>query len=569
MVDLRLNTLYTHFLEGKISKRTAIDLLISILEDGEDEKKRFHCANIMRKIGLKNQEDFEFLEVLLIFDSNWRIRALAGEIIIHNFFDTGKESIMWALEHDNSPECLSSILRALKTLKINKYSEGTKSEFFKLLINLFTSRVKTVWFTYMDDEVANKIMDIILNSYLKNDIEGVKWALFLIQYIFNNEIYSKYFLKLKFESIKTLISSRIKSKELFKVFKTIIERFNARNETYIDMKIMVIEKVIKDYLEEGKTIIEQSIKRDHSPRVLSSILYTLNSIEGSDSLNLKKKLFSRLIKRYRVDQEEAIALMKLDIIEGNTKIHKGFRREYVSYSSERKHVQYLNLEYCDLGESPDLFGKFPYLKRLLLKNNQLKGFIKPLKNLSLLEELAITNNEIKEFRYVDQLLNLKILNLANNKISNIKSIRNLINLKELNLSRNLINKIKDIAPLTNLEKLILTTNYIAKIKGLKNLTTLKTLSLRSNKLKKISGLKNLINLRKLDLSNNNISKIKGLESLENLEELNLKGNPIPKNIINELGGLSELGKANTPQLFVEYCKNHTKDFLRTILKIFR
>ncbi len=84
------------------------------------------------------------------------------------------------------------------------------------------------------------------------------------------------------------------------------------------------------------------------------------------------------------------------------------------------------------------------------------------------------------------------------------------------------------------------------------------LYLENNQIAEIKGLENLRNLQKLDLHNNQIAEIKGLENIENLQALYLKGNPIPKKLLEELGGLYPDGNAKEPQRFVDYCRQQKK-----------
>ena len=72
----------------------------------------------------------------------------------------------------------------------------------------------------------------------------------------------------------------------------------------------------------------------------------------------------------------------------------------------------------------------------------------------------------------------------------------------------------------------------------------------------IKGLDSLINLKRLDLGYNSISKISRLANLYNLEVLYLIGNQIEHNLIEELGGLDSMGRANEPQNFVESCRRN-------------
>jgi len=153
---------------------------------------------------------------------------------------------------------------------------------------------------------------------------------------------------------------------------------------------------------------------------------------------------------------------------------------------------------------------------------------------------------------------LNLRNCGITDINDIKGLNSLKDLKELDLSYNQIIEIKGFENLENLEFLGLNNNRISEIKRLKNLQNLKTLFLQDNQITEIRGLKNLQNLHNLWLINNKITKIKGLEDLYKLNVLGLKGNPIPRYIIDELGGLDSLGRAKGAKNFVEYCKKNLK-----------
>jgi len=153
---------------------------------------------------------------------------------------------------------------------------------------------------------------------------------------------------------------------------------------------------------------------------------------------------------------------------------------------------------------------------------------------------------------------LDLRNCGIKDITDIEGLDSLKNLKELDLSYNQISKIKGLENLENLEFLEIHNNKISEIKGLEKLKNLRTLFLQDNQITEIKGLKTLQNLENLALINNKITKIKGLEDLYKLDVLGLKGNPIPRYIIDELGGLDSLGRAKKAQNLVEFCKKNLK-----------
>lgn len=153
--------------------------------------------------------------------------------------------------------------------------------------------------------------------------------------------------------------------------------------------------------------------------------------------------------------------------------------------------------------------------------------------LTWLEELYLSRNEIEEISGLELLKNLKVLYLHRNQISEIQGLEKLIGLDELYLHSNQISKIKGLERLTALTILDLSFNQISTIEGLDNLINLKKLYLNSNQISEIGGLEKLSNLNLLWLDSNQISKIKGLGKLKQLKYLNLQNNKI-KDISNLL-----------------------------------
>ena len=124
------------------------------------------------------------------------------------------------------------------------------------------------------------------------------------------------------------------------------------------------------------------------------------------------------------------------------------------------------------------------------------------------------------------------------------------------ISKNIksISEIKGLEKLVNLQGLYIAKNKITEIKGLEKLVNLQELIIAINQITEIKGLENLANLRELDLYHNQITEIKGLEKLANLQLLSIGDNPIPKNILEECGGINKNKYANNAQKFVKYCQ---------------
>ncbi len=68
----------------------------------------------------------------------------------------------------------------------------------------------------------------------------------------------------------------------------------------------------------------------------------------------------------------------------------------------------------------------------------------------------------------------------------------------------------------------------------------------------IKGLEKLTELKNLNLFANQIKIIQGIESLDNLTKLRIGQNLIPKDVLEECGGIDEKGYAKNPIKFVDY-----------------
>lgn len=162
-------------------------------------------------------------------------------------------------------------------------------------------------------------------------------------------------------------------------------------------------------------------------------------------------------------------------------------------------------------------------KKLNLSNYGLREIPKELLELTNLEELDLSSNNLSDISDLSKLISLKKLNLANNEgVSDLKNLSDLKKLINLNLTKSYgINEFSQISKLEKLERVNLSINEIASLKFLHNCNDLKY----------------------IDLSNNNIEVLEDLvffvekeyrivieedKQNENLKQINIFGNPISK-----------------------------------------
>ena len=71
------DSIHKQFITNKIDKKTAVDLLISYIENDLNDVNRLKGIKILQRIILKNNIVFEFFENVLISDTNEIVREHA------------------------------------------------------------------------------------------------------------------------------------------------------------------------------------------------------------------------------------------------------------------------------------------------------------------------------------------------------------------------------------------------------------------------------------------------------------------------------------------------------------
>lgn len=181
----------------------------------------------------------------------------------------------------------------------------------------------------------------------------------------------------------------------------------------------------------------------------------------------------------------------------------------------------------------------PKLTSLGLSTTRIKdySFLQDLTNLTTLD---LTFNSIKNYSFLQGLTNLTTLYLWSNEIRDISFLQNFPKLTSLDLSDNGLQDISSLQGLINLTTLNLSDNRLQEISPLQNLTNLTTLELAVNELQDISSLRHLTKLTKLDIGSNQLTDISPLQDLTNLTDLYLGENQLRD--INSIQYLTKLTK---------------------------
>jgi Leucine-rich repeat (LRR) protein len=152
--------------------------------------------------------------------------------------------------------------------------------------------------------------------------------------------------------------------------------------------------------------------------------------------------------------------------------------------------------------------------------------LSPLKGLTSLKNLSLFKNQISDLTPIAGLANLESLYLRANNITDISPLDGLTNLTALDLSENNIEDITPLAELRNLTMLRLNDNNISSITALGGMSAMERLHLQNNNISDITPVMEMVDLDELYIQNNNVSSIEPIMSLTSIEWLRVSDNPI-------------------------------------------
>ena len=552
--------IYEKFRHKIINKKETIKLLLSQLENIEDDELRKDAVEILYEFDLKHTKVFKILENILISDENEYLRCAAAKIIKSKFLNKALNPFLWSLQHESYYNCLMIILKSLKEIKDERLDTTLINEIIKVEIRGFLNKENAPLFQRNYEEIPHEtLVDILINfktlQFLKKKFDKLEF-----------KIEEGYVTELNFSKVeKNTIYWR--------------DRCDIQDHTEL-LGLFNLNHLKKVKFFPTSWVFQNELTFMNS-------IALINGIEGLINSNAKNIIISQLnnldnesdnfFHKFNLESKiklENLSLSKLSDILRNflTILFLKSKHPSLKYEIKNNELYRLKMEDISLIKIPEFYTYFKSLQTLVLKRCKIYSIPEYLASLTNLEILDLEGNNLKKIpQSISQLKFLKILNLSDNQLETLPSIiANLDSLQDLNLNSNNLRKLpRSIGYLYSLKSLNLGKNYlnlipssIGSLKSLKFLdlslnnlkslpkaigllSSLETFKLSNNKLDELPNtINSLSKLKYLEVEDNNLSYLpESIELLKFLEVLKLEWNKLEK-LPSSIGSLFSLKYLN-------------------------
>ena len=159
-MELNPQTIFEEYCNKLLDKSSATNLLISIIENYEEDIIRADSINILGKINLKDENLFNFFENLLLSDSSEIVRNASAEYLGKNYLNNTLTLFKWAIQHETSYNCLITVIKYL--VKMNSRDS-------KLILIEQLKKIKKIQFLSIEKGFENKKYKKSLKALLKTN----------------------------------------------------------------------------------------------------------------------------------------------------------------------------------------------------------------------------------------------------------------------------------------------------------------------------------------------------------------------------------------------------------------
>ena len=475
--------IYKDFRNGDIDKYSAIEILISLIENIDNSDIRLECIDILQKIDFRNEKIFSLLENLMLSDSNEKVRISAANTLKEIFNEKALPPLRWALENEKSLHCLSKIISVIGEIKnpsarlilIEKINEiNSKKYKYNLKILFEKDQIKE----FTNKELAELLINYFIISSLK-----IRFGYLKFDYNKDGAVINLDLSNVENQSFKKLTNYLESILSL-----SFLKYLDLSNNNLIDIPIKSDITTSLEYLDlsyNKLSKIPESINSYTSLKILNlkfnklkALPVSIGSLSNLENLNLRSNQIKSLPSNFGL-----LTTLKIFDIQGNSlkQLPKSF--------SNLKNLRELQLGGNNFIEIPESIKDLSSLTQLGLGRNKISSLPNWLDSLSSLRQLDLPDNQIKEISSLDSLpKSLEILNLRNNSLTSLsRSLNHLKKLKILNLSWNNLKELPDwITSLSSLEELNLWANHLESIpNSIESLKSLKILYLNFTNIKEL------------------------------------------------------------------------------------
>jgi len=356
--------IYKDYKRKELDKDSAINLLLTLIENVENIETRIESIKILSKFHTNDEKTYKFLEHLLVSDLNEDIRVQTCEILKENYKDKILTPLSWILEHEISIKCLIMGLLTLAEIDNQESKSLLKKKLNSLLIK---------------DQKFN-LKNIIITPKIIADLPSKELAEILISYYLLSSLTSEF----------GVINYKLDAAAL-------ITELDLSNVESFDPKIQKLDNLINSILS-LKSIRKLDLRFNHLSKI--------------------PKLISESIEHLDFSYNKIIILPEfnnLPIIKNLTL--KSNRLRVIPTSIGYLHsLEILNLRNNMLNELPSSFDSLNSLKILDLHGNKFNSILVNL-NKSIKELELGWNNFTRVPSVIKPLLSLEKLGMGGNKLN--------------------------------------------------------------------------------------------------------------------------------------------------------
>ena len=268
-----------NFQNNNIDSNSALMLLISLIENSNDEETRVESIITLEEVGAFNNDIFLFLENLLVSDSSCKVRNAASKLIKKIFSNNALGLIKWGINHETCHECLITLIEILAQINSQESKEILMCEIEKIMKNKFLDKDKQI-----DNNKFKKNLKKLFRKRNITDFTQDELAEIIINYL--------------------IISLLIK--KFYSVF------FELEEGLVVELDLSDVELEVRGWKAEFKNNIEEidEIEGLEKLKRLKRLDLSNNKIKNVKELVRLKNLSYLNLSKNKIDDEENLEHLK-------------------------------------------------------------------------------------------------------------------------------------------------------------------------------------------------------------------------------------------------------------------